>query len=278
MKNAVPKRSAPSDRQGSPPALPTRVPTNPHAAGPFGSVTILGIRVDCVSPSETLTEIDHFVASRTPHHIVTADASMVVTARHDPALRAIIEAADLVTPDGFGILWASRQMRTPVPHKVSGVDLVGELCRLSPAKGYRIFFFGAGPGVAEEAAVKMRVLYPGTQIVGTRDGFFTPAQEPEVVAQIQATRPDIVLVALGIPKQEKWIARYKDILGAAVLVGVGGSFDVFSGRVRRAPPFMQQHGFEWLYRLYKNPRKFSKVMTLPEFAWLTLRQRFGGVT
>ena len=268
MKNAAPKYSAPSERQGGPPA----------ASRPFDAVTILGVRVDCVSPAETLAEIDRFVAGRTPHHIVTADASMVITARHDPVLREIIEGADLVTPDGFGILWASRQMRTPVPHKVSGVDLVGELCRLSPTKGYRIFFFGAGPGVAEEAATKMRAIYPGTQIVGTRDGFFTPAQEPEVVAQIQATRPDIVLVALGIPKQEKWITRYKDVLGASVLVGVGGSFDVFSGRVRRAPPFMQQHGFEWLYRLYKNPRKLAKVMTLPEFAWLTLRQRFGGAT
>ena len=274
MKNAVSKNSAPSERQGGPPAPPV----SPEPSRPFGGVTILGVRVDCVSPGETLAEIDRFVAAGTPHHIVTADASMVITARHDPALREIIEGADLVTPDGFGILWASRQMRTPVPHKVSGVDLVGELCRLSPAKGYRLFFFGAGPGVAEEAAAKMRALYPGTQIVGTRDGFFTPTQEPEVVAQIQAARPDIVLVALGIPKQEKWIARHKDVLGASVLVGVGGSFDVFSGRVRRAPPFMQQHGFEWLYRLYKNPRKFAKVMTLPEFAWLTLRQRFGGAT
>lgn len=272
MKNAAPKSSTPSERQSGAP-----VPSAPSPASrPFRSVTILGVRVDCVSPAETLAEIDRFIAARTPHHIVTADASMVITARHDPALRAIIEGADLVTPDGFGILWASRQIQTPVPHKVSGVDLVGELCRLSPAKGYRLFFFGAGPGVAEEAAAKLRALYPGTQIVGTRDGFWTSTQEPEVVAQIQSARPDIVLVALGIPKQEKWIARHKAVLGAAVLVGVGGSFDVFSGRVRRAPPFMQQHGFEWLYRLYKNPRKFAKVMTLPEFAWLTLRQRFGG--
>lgn len=242
------------------------------------SVTILGVRVDCVSAEETLTVIDRFIASRRPHYIVTADASMVVTARHDPALRAIIEEADLVTPDGFGILWASRLLRTPVPSKVSGVDLSSELCRLSASTGYRIFFFGAGPGVAEEAAGKMRVRFPGAQIVGTRDGFFTAAQEPEIVAQIQVAAPDIILVALGIPKQEKWIARHKEVLGAYVLIGVGGSFDVFSGRVSRASPWMQQHGLEWLYRLYKNPRKISKVMTLPEFAWLALRQRFLGAS
>ena len=240
------------------------------------SVTVLGVRVDCVSAEDTLAAIDAFVASHRPHYIVTADASMVVTARHDPELRAIIEAADLVTPDGFGILWASRLLRTPVPSKVSGVDLSSDLCRLSSSKGYRIFFFGAGPGVAEEAAGKMRARFPGAQIVGTRDGFFKAAQEPEIVAQIQAAAPDIVLVALGIPKQEKWIARHKEALGASVLIGVGGSFDVFSGRVSRASPWMQQHGLEWLYRLYKNPRKISKVMTLPEFALLTLRQRFLG--
>lgn len=238
----------------------------------------MGVRVDCVSAEETLVAIDRFIASRQPHYIVTADASMVVTARHDPALRAIIEEADLVTPDGFGILWASRLLRTPVPSKVSGVDLSSELCRLSASKGYRIFFFGAGPGVAEEAARKMRARFPGAQIVGTRDGFFTAAQEPEIVAQIQAVKPDIILVALGIPKQEKWIARHKAALGASVLIGVGGSFDVFSGRVNRASPWMQQHGLEWLYRLYKNPRKISKVMTLPEFALLALRQRFLGAS
>ncbi len=234
--------------------------------------------MDCVSAEETLVAIDRFIASRRPHYIVTADASMVVTARHDPALRAIIEGADLVTPDGFGILWASRLLRTPVPSKVSGVDLSSELCRLSASKGYRIFFFGAGPGVAEEAAGRMRAHFPGAQIVGTRDGFFTAAQEPEIVAQIQAMKPDIILVALGIPKQEKWIARHKAALGASVLIGVGGSFDVFSGRVNRASPWMQTHGLEWLYRLYKNPRKISKVMTLPEFALLALRQRFLGAS
>jgi N-acetylglucosaminyldiphosphoundecaprenol N-acetyl-beta-D-mannosaminyltransferase len=238
------------------------------------SVTILGMRVDCVSPAETLTAIDQFVALKTPHHIVTADASMVVTARHDPELHAIIDAADLVTPDGAGILWASRLFGTPIPHRVSGVDLVGELCRLSPSKGYRLFFFGSGPRVAEEAAVKMRAHFPGTQIVGTRDGYFSAEQEPEIVAQIQATQADIVLVALGIPKQEKWIAKHKAELGASVLIGVGGSFDVFSGRVKRAPLIMQRNGFEWLYRLLQNPKKINKVLTLPEFALLALRQRF----
>ena len=201
---------------------------------------------------------------------------MVVMARQDPELRRIVEEADLVTPDGWGMLWASRLLRTPIPYKVSGVDLADRLCARSPLKGYRIFFLGAGPNVAEEAAEKMRQRYPGTHIVGVRDGYFSAAQEPEVAAQIQAATPDIVLVALGIPKQEKWIDRHKAALGVPVLIGVGGTFDVFSGRVKRAPVWMQNSGFEWLYRLVKNPRKFGKVMTLPQFALLVLRQRFLG--
>lgn len=239
-------------------------------------VKILGLRVDCVSQANALEIIDHFIAERTPHQIVTADASMVVIARRDPELRAIVEKSDLVTPDGAGILWASRLLRIPVWSKVSGVDLADRLCALSPMKDYRIFFFGAAPGVAEKAAVKIRQHYPGAQIVGVRDGFFTPEQEPEILAQITSARPDIVLVAMGIPKQEKWIDHHKDAIGAPVFIGVGGSFDVFSGRVKRAPLWMQNCGLEWLYRVWKNPRKIVKVMTLPEFALLALRQRFGG--
>lgn len=203
---------------------------------------------------------------------------MAVIARQDAELRGIVAGADLVTPDGAGILWASRLLRTPITHKVSGVDLVAHLCRLSAEQGYRLFFLGAAPNVAEEAAAKLRERYPGAQIVGTRDGFFKPEQEPQVLAQIKAAAPDVLLVAFGIPKQEKWIARYKETLGVPVSIGIGGSFDVYSGRVKRAPVFMQKHGFEWLHRLASNPKKIGKVMTLPKFVLLALRQRLLGAS
>ncbi len=242
------------------------------------SVTILGLRVDRVSVDEALAAIDRFIAEKTPHTIVTADASMAVIARHDPELHAIVDGADLVTPDGAGIIIASRLLGVPVRYKVSGVDLVAHLCALSPGKGYKIFFLGAAPGVAAEAAVKAQARWPGTHIVGVCDGYFSPEQEPSVLAQIKEANPDIVMVAFGIPKQEKWIARHKAALGAPVFMGIGGSFDVLSGRVKRAPVFMQRFGFEWLYRLIQNPKKISKVMTLPQFALLVLRQRFLGAT
>lgn len=238
------------------------------------SVRILGFRIDRVSMEAALQRIEAFIAEGVPRYLVTADASMVVTAKEDPELAGIVDRADLVTPDGAGILWASRELQTPITDKVSGVDLVGEMVRLSAEKGYRIFFFGAGPGVAEEAAVNLRTKFPGAHIVGTRDGYFKPEQESDIVAQIKAAKPDVLFVAMGIPKQEKWITRYKDEIGVPVSAGIGGSFDVYSGRVQRAPLWMQKRGLEWLHRLYKNPKKISKVMTLPKFAMMTLRQRF----
>jgi N-acetylglucosaminyldiphosphoundecaprenol N-acetyl-beta-D-mannosaminyltransferase len=240
------------------------------------SVKVLGLRVDRTSMGDALAQIETFIAERgQPRHVVTADASMVVTAREDPDLKKIVDSADLVTPDGAGILWHARLLKRPITHKVSGVDLVAELCRLSAEKGYRIYFLGAAPGVAEEAADNLRTRYPGAMIVGTHDGYFSKEQEPGVIEEIKAARPDVLFVAFGIPKQEKWIRDHKQELGVPVSAGIGGSFDVYSGRVKRAPVVMQRAGFEWLYRLWCNPKKIGKVMTLPRFAMLTIRERLG---
>lgn len=240
------------------------------------SVHLLGMRVDRVDMDEALRLIERFITERTPHHIVTADASMVVTATQDAEFSRIVNASDLVTPDGAGILWASKRLGTPVRTKVSGVDLSARCCALSAEKGWRVFFFGAAPGVAEEASARMRARFPGANIVGFRDGYFKPDDEAQVVEEIKAARPDILLVALGIPKQEKFIFRNKEALGVPVCIGVGGTLDVFSGTVRRAPVWMQNAGMEWLYRLASNPKKISKVALLPRFALMTLRQGKGG--
>jgi N-acetylglucosaminyldiphosphoundecaprenol N-acetyl-beta-D-mannosaminyltransferase len=238
------------------------------------SVRILGLRIDRVSMGSALALIDQFIADRTPRHLVTADASMVVLAQGDPELAEIVDQADLVTSDGAGIIWAARTLRLPITDKVSGVDLVAQVSRLSAEKGYRLYFLGAGPGVAEEAARNLAERYPGALIVGTRDGYFKPDEEDDIVGQIRELKPDVLFVAMGIPKQEKWIRRHMGELGVPISVGIGGSFDVYSGRVRRAPVWFQRNGLEWLFRLCSNPRKISKVMTLPKFAVMTLRQRF----
>ncbi len=225
--------------------------------------------------NEALALINQYIVDRTPRHVVTADASMVVLAKDDPELERIVTGADLVTPDGAGLLWASKLLGRPIGHKVSGVDLVERLCKVSSESGIRLFFLGAGPDVAASAAVKLTEKYPGAQIVGTRHGFFKADEEPEMVAQIAACKADVIFVAFGIPKQEMFIDRNKAALGIPVLIGVGGSFDVYSGLVRRAPVWMQNGGLEWVYRLWQNPKKISKVMTLPKFALMAVLEKVG---
>ena len=241
----------------------------------FSSIQIHGFRVDCVTMDDALSLCEKFIAEGGPHHIVTADASMVMTARENSEFNEIAGKAALVTPDGAGILWASKKLGTPVPAKVSGVELSERLVALSGEKGWRVYFLGAGPGVAEAAAQKMREKYAGANIVGVRDGYFKADDEEAVIAEVSAAKPDILLVALGIPRQEKLIDRYKDRLGAKVLIGVGGTLDVFSGTVKRAPVWMQKVGLEWFWRVASNPNaaRFKKLAVLPRFALLTLKSR-----
>lgn len=236
-------------------------------------VTLLGMRIDRVTMDESLSLIESYIAERKPRHILTADASMVVQAQEDADFAAIAAQADLVTPDGAGILWATKRQGNPVTAKVSGVVLAERLVELSQTKGWRVFFFGAAPGVAEEARARMMARYPNANIVGHRDGFFNSDTETAVVEEIRAAKPDILLVALGIPKQEKFINTHKAALEIPVLIGVGGTFDVMSGTVRRAPVWMQNIGLEWLHRLAANPKKISKVAMLPRFVRMVLAEK-----
>jgi N-acetylglucosaminyldiphosphoundecaprenol N-acetyl-beta-D-mannosaminyltransferase len=234
-------------------------------------VHILGLPVDKVTMVETLGILEAFVAERQPHIVVTADASGLAQAQSDPSHAEIIRNADLVTPDSVGVMWAARRAGQPLPERVSGVDLVDRVCRLSADKGYRVYFLGAAPGVAELAAEKLRLKHPGCNIVGTRHGYF-PADSDDLVAQeVAAFKPDFLFVAMGIPRQEKFIVATMKIIQAPVAMGVGGSFDVFSGRAKRAPKLIQKVKLEWFWRLLLNPKKISKVAALPKFVAMVLR-------
>jgi N-acetylglucosaminyldiphosphoundecaprenol N-acetyl-beta-D-mannosaminyltransferase len=234
------------------------------------AVSLFGVRVHAVSMDEALQHILCFVRESTPRQVVTADSSMVVMAQRDDRLRDIINRADLVTPDSIGILWACRRRGIVMPERVSGVDMVVRLAQVSAQTGLRLYFLGAQPGVAEEAARRLQARYPGMQVAGCQHGYFLPEAEPDIVRRIREARPDVLCVAMGIPKQEKWIDRYREALKVPVSIGVGGTFDVLSGRVRRAPVWMQRIGMEWLWRVGHNPRKIAKVMLLPRFAWMVV--------
>lgn len=234
-------------------------------------VMVLGVPIDLIDMPKAIERIEAMVASRAPSLVVTADATALVIAHDDAKFAEIVNHAALVTPDGSGIVWALKRKGIRNVSRVSGVDLLDSLCARSADKGYRLFFLGSEPGVAELAAEKLRLRHPGCNIVGTRHGYF-PADSDEVVAQeIASAKPDILFVAMGMPRQEKFILATQSIIMAPVSMGVGGSFDVFSGRAKRAPRIIQKLWLEWLWRLLLDPKKIKKVRVLPRFALMVLR-------
>ncbi len=228
-------------------------------------VTILGVPVDAITMGEAVARIDSFIEKRTPVLVATANAEMLMRATHDGALRRILQGAAMVTPDGAGTVWAAHHLGHAMPERVAGYDMVQELMREAPAKHRRIFFFGSAPGVADKAKKKAEQLYPGIEIVGTRNGFFTAADEPAIIEEIKAAHPDILLAALGVPKQEKWLAKHLGELGVPVAIGVGGTFDVMAGIMKRAPRWMQRAKLEWLFRGMMQPKRAGRLLALPRF-------------
>lgn len=233
-------------------------------------VSILGVRIHSVRMPEVLAQVEGFIQDRMPRLVVTVDATALVIAHEDPEFHTLINEADLVTPDGVGLIWAAKRQGTPFLERVPGVDLVKQLVRLSHERGYRLFFLGAAPGVAEEAARNLVCQFPNAVIAGTQHGYFNEEQEPQILQKIYEAKPDILLTAMGMPKQEKWLVKHRQALQVPVSIGVGGSFDVYSGRIRRAPIVFQKLGLEWLWRLVQDPRKIGKVKNLPRFVRLVL--------
>lgn len=244
-----------------------------RAPAATGRVDILDIPIDPLTMPQALVAVDEFIASRQPHHVFTADASGIMRAQEDPALQEIILQADLVTADGAGVLLASRLNGAALPERVSGVDLVEEISRLAAQRGYLIYLFGAADGVAKLAAAELQKRHPGLTIVGVRNGYFTTDEEAGIVREIAQARPDVLFVALGIPRQELFIRSHFAELGVPVMIGVGGSFDVISGTLKRAPRWMQRAGLEWLYRFAQQPSRLPRLAALPQFVYASWRER-----
>ena len=233
-------------------------------------ISILGVRVDSVTMKEALDKLESFIHERNPHLVATANAEMVMVAQQDEELFTILNSADLVLADGAGVVWASGRLGSGVPERVAGYDLTQELLRRAASAGYRVYWLGAAPGIAELAAQKASALYPGLVSVGVHDGYFA-ADDRAILQTIRETRPDILLCALGIPKQEKWLAGNLSQLQVPVAIGVGGSFDVMAGKVKRAPLWMQKSGLEWSYRLICQPSRILRMLALPKFVIRVLR-------
>lgn len=226
-------------------------------------IEILGIPLDCITMEGAVARTRQFLESSEFHLIVTLGTEMIQAAQFDPTFSQTVRAASLVIPDSIGPVLAARLHRFPVSERVAGVDLISRLSQdLGPQ--LRIFFLGAAPGVAEAAAAALQSRFPHITVAGSHDGYFQ--DDAGVVAQIRASEANVVLAALGFPRQENWLLQHGPLTGARVGVGVGGSFDVLAGRVQRAPRWMQRTGLEWLHRLSLQPSRWRRMLALPRFA------------
>ena len=236
-------------------------------------VEILGVKVDAVTMSQAVERVKNLITEKKSSIVATANAEMLLNATHDLELKKILNAAELVVPDGAGTVWAARHLGKFMPERVAGFDLVQELMKIAPAHDFKFFLFGSAPGIAEKAKLKAETLYPGIKIVGTRNGYFKSTDEPEILSQIKNSRADVLLAALGVPKQEKWLSKYKNELKIPVSIGVGGTFDVMAGIVKRAPLWMQKARLEWLFRAMLQPSRAGRLISLPKFVWKVHKQK-----
>jgi N-acetylglucosaminyldiphosphoundecaprenol N-acetyl-beta-D-mannosaminyltransferase len=221
---------------------------------------LFGVPLDNVTMQQALDRIEGFISSGGMHQVATANLDYLVNATGDQEYRRILAMCDLVLADGMPLVWASRLFGVPLPERVAGSDLVPQLARLSSEKGYRIFLLGASPENAEAAAQRMEVLNPGVQIVGKLSPPIRPIDEFDngpILEAIERARTDILLVAFGSPKQEKWIGRNRHLLKAHVAIGIGGSLEFLAKSIQRAPAWMQEYSLEWLYRMWQEPRRLA---------------------
>lgn len=226
-------------------------------------VDVLGVAFDNVTLDEAVARAMALLEEDGPHLAATPNPEIVQCAGRDPEYARILADADLVIPDGIGIIHAAKILGRPLKGRVPGIDFASALMVRLAETGRRLFLLGAAPGVAEQAAVHLQAAHPGLVICGTHDGYFK-ADEP-VIQKIRDARADVVFVCLGFPKQEKWIAAHGKETGARLLIGLGGSLDVFAGKVERAPEQFQRLGLEWLYRLVKQPSRAGRMAKLPLF-------------
>lgn len=236
-------------------------------------ISVLDVSIDAVTMIEAVSKLETFIEKKQPRLVATANAEMVMLAQEDSQLAAVLAGADLIVPDGSGVVWAGRYLGQSVPERVAGYDLSQCLLQKAATKGYGVYFFGGAPGIVQIAKKNAEIYYPGLRIVGTRDGYFGSADELEIINTIKASGADILFVGLGVPKQEKWLAAHLAELNVPVAIGVGGTFDVMAGTVRRAPVWMQRAGLEWLFRLLCQPKRLIRMLALPRFMLKVLRTK-----
>lgn len=222
---------------------------------------ILGVRFDDLTQQEAAQRGRQLLEEDKFHYVVTPNPEFLLAAEKDPEFRRVLNAADLVLPDGIGVVYSAKILGTPLKERVPGIEFAEAMLSALNEMGGRLYLLGAKPGVAEEAGRRICARYPALVLCGTHDGYFK--DEQAILPEIAAAKPDLLFVCLGAPKQEKWMARWGQHTGAKLAIGLGGCLDVFAGNVQRAPERWQKLGLEWAYRLKKEPKRIGRMAKLP---------------
>lgn len=235
---------------------------------------VLNIGFDNITKDEAVAMGEKLLETEGASYIVTPNPEIVWMCREDTKLKETIEKADLVLPDGIGIVYGARILGRPLKEKIPGIDFISGLFGRMAESGKTVFLLGAKPGVAQRAGAELSAKYPGLTVCGVHDGYFK--EDGPVIEEINRAAPDLLLVCLGAPKQEYWMAKNRDKLHVKLMAGLGGSLDVFAGEVKRAPVFFQKLGLEWFHRLLKEPWRIKRMMKLPLFLFAVMGQRIKG--
>jgi N-acetylglucosaminyldiphosphoundecaprenol N-acetyl-beta-D-mannosaminyltransferase len=237
---------------------------------------LLGVPINALTMEEVLDRVHKAIVGRRRLQIGVVNAAKLVHMRRNQTLWNDVLSCDLILADGVPVVWASRLLGRPLPERVAGIDLMLAMLRRGNEHGYRVYCLGASEDVLAGAVNRITADYPHVQVVGRHHGYFSLEDESGIVAAIIDAKPDILLVAMSSPKKERFLARWSDQLAVSICHGVGGSFDVLAGKVRRAPPSLQRFGCEWLYRVYQEPRRLWRryLITNTLFCALVIKEFF----
>lgn len=235
---------------------------------------IMGLQFDNITMEEALDAAKALLQGEHAARVVTPNAEIAYEALHDENMRTLLNSAELMLPDGAGVVLASKILKTPLKQKVAGVDFADGLLGVLETTGQSLYLLGSKPGIGELAAQKMMQKHPRLRIAGIADGYFQ--DEAPVIDKINASGVDVLFVCLGAPKQEQFMARHQKALHVKLMAGLGGTLDSFAGTVKRAPKWMIRLNLEWLYRLIKEPKRFKRMLRLPKYLWAVVCKRIRG--
>ena len=235
---------------------------------------IMGLQFDNITMEEALDAAKALLQGEHAARVVTPNAEIAYEALHDENTRTLLNSAELMLPDGAGVVLASKILKTPLKQKVAGVDFADGLLGVLETTGQSLYLLGSKPGIGELAAQKMMQKHPRLRIAGIADGYFQ--DEAPVIDKINASGADVLFVCLGAPKQEQFMARHQKVLHVKLMAGLGGTLDSFAGTVKRAPKWMIRLNLEWLYRLIKEPKRFKRMLRLPKYLWAVVCKRIRG--